>query len=125
MKAQIPLLAEATFIIEKYCDLTVLKAEERVFPVLSNQKTNAYLKEIQTLVGLEKILTFHVARHTFATTVTMMNGVPIESVSRMLGHKDIKSTQHYARIVDTKIGNDMMDLASRIGSRLSFPAGYK
>ncbi len=125
VKAQIPLLAEATFIIEKYCDLTVLKAEERVFPVLSNQKTNAYLKEIQTLVGLEKILTFHVARHTFATTVTMMNGVPIESVSRMLGHKDIKSTQHYARIVDTKIGNDMMDLASRIGSRLSFPAGYK
>jgi site-specific recombinase XerD len=106
-------------------DLTVLKAEERVFPVLSNQKTNAYLKEIQTLVGLEKILTFHVARHTFATTVTMMNGVPIESVSRMLGHKDIKSTQHYARIVDTKIGNDMMDLANRIGSRLSFPAGYK
>jgi integrase len=72
-----------------------------------------------------KILTFHVARHTFATTVTMMNGVPIESVSRMLGHKDIKSTQHYARIVDTKIGNDMMDLANRIGSRLSFPAGYK
>jgi site-specific recombinase XerD len=55
----------------------------------------------------------------------MMNGVPIESVSRMLGHKDIKSTQHYARIVDTKIGNDMMDLANRIGSRLSFPAGYK
>jgi site-specific recombinase XerD len=101
--------------------LSILKAEEKVLPVISNQKLNAYLKEIQTLTGLEKSLTFHVARHTFATTVTMMNGVPIESVSRMLGHKDIKSTQHYARIVDTKIGNDMTDLALKMGTRLSFP----
>ena len=121
VKAQIPLLNVPTFIIEKYTDLSILKAEEKVLPVISNQKLNAYLKEIQTLIGLEKSLTFHVARHTFATTVTMMNGVPIESVSRMLGHKDIKSTQHYARIVDTKIGNDMTDLALKMGTRLSFP----
>ena len=121
VKAQIPLLNVPTFIIEKYTDLSILKAEEKVLPVISNQKLNAYLKEIQTLTGLEKSLTFHVAMHTFATTVTMMNGVPIESVSRMLGHKDIKSTQHYARIVDTKIGNDMTDLALKMGTRLSFP----
>ncbi len=90
-----------------------------MLPVLSNQKLNAYLKEIQTLARIEKLLTFHVARHTFATTVTMMNGVPIESIAKMLGHKNIRTTQHYARIVDAKIGNDMNELASKIGSRLN------
>ena len=108
-----------TFIIEKYCDLSILRAEDKVLPVISNQKLNAYLKEIQTLARIEKILTFHVARHTFATTVTMMNGVPIESVARMMGHKSIRTTQHYARIVDSKIGNDMTELASKIGARLT------
>jgi integrase len=118
-KSQVPLLHVPTFIIEKYCDLSILKAEDKVLPVLSNQKINAYLKEIQTLAKIEKTLTFHVARHTFATTVTMMNGVPIESVARMMGHKNIRTTQHYARIVDSKIGNDMNELASKIGARLS------
>jgi len=121
VKAQIPLLHIPTFIIEKYCDLSILKAEQKVLPVLSNQKLNSYLKEIQTLARNEKTFTFHMARHTFATTVTMMNGVPIESVARMLGHKNIKTTQHYARIVDTKIGNDMMDLAQKLGNRFIMP----
>lgn len=72
------------------------------------------------MAGIEKNLTFHVARHTFATTVTMTNGVPIESVAKMMGHKNIKTTQHYARIVDSKINNDMMDLANRIGTKFNF-----
>jgi site-specific recombinase XerD len=117
VKAQIPLLEVPKLIIEKYVDLETLKAEDKILPVLSNQKLNAYLKEIQTLSGLEKNLTFHVARHTFATTVTMMHGVPIESVSRMLGHTNIKTTQHYARIVDAKIGSDMALLAGKLGGR--------
>jgi site-specific recombinase XerD len=71
------------------------------------------------MCNISKNLSFHIARHTFATTITMMNGVPIESVSKMLGHKNIKSTQHYARIVDKKVGDDMDLLAQKIGSRLS------
>ncbi|MEN9994462.1 MAG: hypothetical protein RL762_1119, partial [Bacteroidota bacterium] len=63
---------------------------------------------------IQKQLSYHVARHTFATTITMMNGVPIESVSKMLGHKNIKSTQHYARIVDQKVGDDMKLLAAKL-----------
>ncbi len=118
-RSQVPLLHVPKFIIEKYSDLSILKAEDKVLPVLSNQKLNAYLKEIQTLARIEKLLTFHVARHTFATTVTMLNGVPIESIAKMLGHKNIRTTQHYARIVDAKIGNDMNELASKIGSRLN------
>ena len=80
---------------------------------------NAYIKEIADLCGITKNLSFHVARHTFATTVTLTNGVPIESVSKMLGHKNIQSTQHYARIVDKKVGDDMHLLSQKIENRLS------
>ena len=68
---------------------------------------NAYLKEIADLCGIKKNLTFHLARHTFATTVTLTNGVPIESVSKMLGHKSLKTTQHYAKILDRRVSDDM------------------
>ena len=68
---------------------------------------NAYLKEIADLCGINKNLTFHLARHTFATTVTLTNGVPIESVSKMLGHKSLRTTQHYAKIIDKKVSEDM------------------
>jgi site-specific recombinase XerD len=74
---------------------------------------NAYLKELADLCSIEKELTFHIARHTFATTVTLMNGVPIESVSKMLGHTNLKSTQHYAKVVDKKLGEDMAALAAK------------
>lgn len=68
---------------------------------------NSYLKEIANVCGINKDLTFHIARHTFATTVTLSNGVPIESVSKMLGHTNIKTTQHYAKILDKKVSDDM------------------
>ena len=79
-------------------------------PILSNQKRNAYLKEIATVCGINKELTFHIARHTFATTVTLSNGVSIETVSKMLGHTNLKTTQHYAKILDKKISEDMQVL---------------
>ena len=79
--------------------------------MLSNQRTNSYLKEIAMLCRINKNLTFHVARHTFATTVTLQNGVPIESVSKMLGHTNIKTTQHYAKVLDSKISQDMVAMS--------------
>jgi integrase len=118
-QANIPLLNVPMEIIRKYCNLEALNPEDLVIPILTNQKINAYLKELADLCGISKVLSFHVARHTFATTVTMMNGVPIETVSKMLGHKNIKSTQHYARIVDQKVGEDMELLSRRLGTRLA------
>jgi site-specific recombinase XerD len=92
-------------IIEKYKDAPK-KRKGYVFPVLSNQKMNQYLKEIATACGIDKELTFHMARHTFAT-LTLSKGVPIESVSRMLGHTNIRTTQVYAKITNKKIEHDM------------------
>ncbi len=112
-RSQIPLLEIAKGIIDKRTNLEELRAEDLVFPVMSNQKLNAYLKEVADLCEIEKTLTYHVARHTFATTVTLQNGVSIESVSRMMGHSNIKTTQHYARIVDKKIAYDMVELSKR------------
>jgi site-specific recombinase XerD len=71
---------------------------------------NSYLKEIADACGISKNLTYHIARHTFATTVTLSNGVPIETVSKMLGHRNLKTTQHYAKILDKKISEDMKNL---------------
>lgn len=108
VKTEIPinvvLFEGAKLIIEKYKD--VPKKKGHVFPVYSNQKTNAYLKEIAAACGINKELTFHMARHTFAT-LTLSKGVPIESVSRMLGHTNIRTTQIYAKITNKKIENDM------------------
>ena len=75
---------------------------------------NSYLKEIADLCEINKELTFHIARHTFATTVTLTNGVPIESVSKMLGHKNLRTTQHYAKILDRKVSDDMKVLRTKI-----------
>lgn len=82
----------------------------KVLPIISNQKLNAYLKEIADVCGIKKNLTFHLARHTFATTTTLAKGVPIETVSKMLGHTNIETTQIYARITNNKISNDMQGL---------------
>jgi site-specific recombinase XerD len=77
---------------------------------------NGYLKEIADLCNIKKNITFHLARHTFATTVTLTNGVPIESVSKMLGHKSLRTTQHYAKIIDRKVGEDMKLLKEKFTS---------
>jgi site-specific recombinase XerD len=110
ISARIPLLPPALTLIERYREHEQCKLGGYVLPVLSNQKMNAYLKEIADLCGITKKLTYHIARHTFATTVTLSNGVPIETVSKMLGHRNLKTTQHYARILDTKISHDMKEL---------------
>jgi site-specific recombinase XerD len=88
--------------------------EGKILPITSNQKMNAYLKEIGDLCDIKKNLTFHLARHTFATTITLSQGVPIETVSKMLGHTNIKTTQIYARITDNKIGHDMDVLSGKL-----------
>ena len=115
-RSNIPILPIAKVIIEKYKDNEQLKEKDLVLPVLSNQKMNAYIKEIATLAGITKNLTFHLARHTFATTVTLTNGVPIESVSKMLGHTNLKTTQHYAKILDMKVSKDMEILGISLSS---------
>jgi site-specific recombinase XerD len=104
----VPLIAPAMALIEKYRGHPM--CGETVFPVMSNQRMNSYLKEVADICGITKNLTFHLSRHTFATTVTLTNGVPIESVSKMLGHTNIKTTQLYAKIVDVKVSADMNKL---------------
>lgn len=115
--SHIPLLSPALALVEKYKDHPEAVNRSRIFPVSSNQKMNAYLKEIADLCGISKTLTTHVARHTFATTVTLTNGVPLETVSSMLGHKSIKTTQHYAKVVQKKVGQDMEQLEQQLASK--------
>ncbi|NIJ52347.1 site-specific recombinase XerD [Dyadobacter arcticus] len=114
--SRIPLLPQALSIIAEYDDHPQCINQDRLLPVLSNQKMNSYLKEIADLCRITKAITFHLARHTFATTVTLTNGVPIESVSKMLGRRNIKTTQLYAKIVDNKIGDDMRRLKEVLGT---------
>lgn len=111
--SRIPLLPAAQAIIDKYPNHPQSENQQKLLPILSNQKMNAYLKEIADICGIEKELTFHIARHTFATTVTLTNGVPIESVSKMLGHNSLRSTQHYAKILDKKVSDDMAILKQK------------
>jgi site-specific recombinase XerD len=105
--SRIPLLPPALEVINKYRDHPKCLNSNRLLPLLSNQKMNGYLHEIEAICGINKNLTYHTARHTFATTVTLTNGVPIESVSKMLGHKSLRTTQHYAKILDKKVSEDM------------------
>jgi len=109
--SNILLLDVPKMILEKYKGKSI---NDQVLPILSNQKMNAYLKEVGDLCEVDKELTFHLARHTFATTITLAKGVPIETVSKMLGHTNIKTTQIYARITDSKISNDMQALAGKL-----------
>ena len=111
--SKIPILPVTQMIIDKYLDHPKSNNEDRLLPILTNQKMNAYLKEIAGVCEIEKELTFHIARHTFATTVTLTNGVPIESVSKMLGHKNLRTTQHYAKVLDKKVGEDMKILREK------------
>ena len=111
VNSNIPLLEVPKMILAKYKGKL---PEGKILPISSNQKMNAYLKEIGDLCEIQKNLTFHLARHTFATTITLSQGVPIETVSKMLGHTNIKTTQIYARITDNKIGHDMGVLSGKL-----------
>ena len=115
--SKIPILPIAQQMIDKYENHPLSNNQNRLLPILSNQKMNAYLKEIADVSGINKDLTFHIARHTFATTVTLSNGVPLETVSKMLGHTNLKTTQHYAKILDTKISNDMQLLKQKFSNK--------
>ena len=108
----IPLLRPALRILEKYAEYRA--ATGRLLPVPSNQKMNAYLKELATLCGITKNLTTHCARHTFATTVTLANGASLENVSKMLGHSSVRMTQHYAKILNSSIERDMDKIESEL-----------
>ncbi len=112
-KSKIPALPIAQEIIQKYANHPRCLNEDAILPILTNQKKNSYLKEIGDLFDIPKEITFHMARHTFATSVTLTNGVPIETVSKMLGHKNIQTTQHYAKVLDKKVSEDMQILKSK------------
>lgn len=111
---KVPLLPKALAIVEKYKGHPQALAEGKVLPTLSNQKLNSYLKEIADTCDIVKPLTFHIARHTFATTVTLTNGVPIETVSKLLGHSKLITTQIYAKVIESKLGDDMAQLSKRL-----------
>lgn len=116
--SRIPILHAAENLINKYSTNKQCIIKDCVLPVLSNQKMNSYLKEIADTCGIEKNLTFHIARHTFATTITLGNGVPIETVSKMLGHTNLRTTQHYAKIIDFKVSDDMIALKKKLSDKL-------
>ncbi len=112
-KSKIPVLPIAAEIIKKYENHPRCLNDDTILPILTNQKMNGYLKEVGDLCDISKEITFHMARHTFATSVTLTNGVPIETVSKMLGHKNIQTTQHYAKILDKKVSEDMKILRDK------------
>ncbi|MDC6367551.1 MULTISPECIES: site-specific integrase [Flavobacteriaceae] len=114
---KIPLLPKAREILEKYSEESQRDILGKLLPVFSNQKMNSYLKVIAKACGIHKHITFHTARHTFATTVTLSNGVPIETVSKMLGHTKLTTTQIYARVLEQKVGEDMRHLIAKMEAR--------
>jgi site-specific recombinase XerD len=114
----LPLLPAGREMLEAYKDHPYCQYHDVVFPVLANQRMNTYLKEIADICGITKTLTFHMARHTFATTIALSNGVPIETVSKMLGHNSIKTTQHYAKVLDAKTASDMEVLSKKLSGNV-------
>lgn len=110
----IPLLPPAKTILEKYAAHEKVIASAYLLPIPSNQKFNAYLKEIGDLCGIRKKLTVHIGRHTFATTIALQNGVPMEVVKQMLGHDNIKTTQIYAKVETRLIANSMKALREKM-----------
>jgi site-specific recombinase XerD len=113
-KESVPLLPVALEIIAKYKNHPYCVSENKLLPVNSNQRYNSYLKELADICNINKHLTSHIARHTFATTVTLANGVPIETVSSMLGHTSIRTTQIYAKVVEEKVSSDMKLLRQKL-----------
>ncbi|WP_116769554.1 site-specific integrase [Maribacter litoralis] len=118
---RVPLLPKALEIVEKYKSNKKSISQGTIFPKMSNQKLNSYLKEIADVCGIRKNLTFHIARHTFATTVTLSNGIPIETVSKLLGHSRIATTQIYAKVIERKVSDDMQRLRTRFNHNENKP----
>ena len=114
---KIPLLDPAVKLLKKYENFDLELDNGALFPNISNQRLNSYLGEIADVCGIKKKLTFHLARHTFATTITLTNGVPIETVSKLLGHTSIKTTQIYAKVIEKKLGEDMAKLNDFLSSK--------
>lgn len=114
-KSIVPILPAAETILNKYNFKEKAKNNGTLLPVISNQKMNVYLKEIAKACEIKKNLTFHLSRHTFATTVTLTNGVPIELVSRMLGHRSLRTTQIYAKVLERKLMEDMRKIKKKFG----------
>jgi len=112
---RVPIFAIAERIIKKYKNHPLVQKGGKLLPVPSNQKMNAYLKEVAVVCGLRKTLTTHLARHTFATTVTLANNIPMETVSKLLGHTKIQTTQIYAKVLETKLSDDMEALRKKLG----------
>ena len=113
----VPLLSQAKLIIDKYKNDPRAINKGSLFPSLSNQKINQYLKEIAVACDINKDLSFHTERHTFATTITLTNGVPIETVSKMLGHTKLSTTQIYARVLEKKVSQDMQVLRNKLNEQ--------
>jgi len=122
---KVPLLDEARNILNRYADHPHPINGHSLLPVFSNQKVNQYLKNIACKAGINKHLTFHVARHTFATTVTLLNDVPLETVSKLLGHTKLSTTQRYARVVEQKISKDMVNLKKILASNSKKEYNYQ
>ncbi|MCU7549331.1 site-specific integrase [Chitinophagaceae bacterium LB-8] len=117
-KSNVPLMEIPLAIIEKYRSHPYCQAYNKLLPVNSNQRYNAYLKEIAAIAGINKNLTTHTARHTFATTVLLENDCPIESASEMLGHNSIRTTQIYAKTTDVKVSRNMKEVRAKITGKL-------
>lgn len=115
--SNVPLLDTALDILEKYKDHPKCVKDNKLLPMKSNQKLNSYLKEIADICEIKKPLTTHIARHTFATTVLLANGVSMEATSKMLGHSSIKTTQIYGKIVESRVGDEMDMLSEKLASR--------
>lgn len=109
-RVSLPLLPPAEALIKKYAASRENKPNVKLFPMCTNQVMNRFLKEIAKRAGVLKHITFHMGRHTFATTITLEKGIPLETVSKMLGHTKLSTTQIYAKVVDTKIRDDMASL---------------
>lgn len=109
---EVPLIGPTLAILKKYESLFNITG--KMLPVCTNQKMNAYLKEIADIMGFKKQLTMHMARHTFATTVALANNVPINEVSKMLGHTTIRMTQHYAKTLRESIRKSMTAVDSKL-----------
>ena len=118
---KVPVLGKAEELIAKYRNHPVTQVTGSLMPIITNEKLNQYLKEVAFYCGIRKNLTFHMARHTFATTITLSNGVPIETVSKLLGHTKIATTQIYARVIESKVSNDMNNLKALLSKKETEP----